>query len=41
MKNKDKITYNAQLLTSKTLKRYDKILKKDTKCIRKFKMNLY
>ena len=28
MKNEDKITYNKQLLTTKTVKRYDKILKK-------------
>ena len=35
----DKMTYN-KTTTKKTLKRYDKILKKDEKCIR-FKMNLH
>ena len=35
----DKMTYN-KTTTKKTLKRYDKILKKDAKC-RRFKMNLH
>ena len=35
----DKMTY-SNTTTKKTLKRYDKILKKDAKCIR-FKMNLH
>ena len=36
----DKMTYNKTTTKKKTLKRYDKILKKDAKC-RKFKMNLH